>query len=847
MALFGTGSHSEGEQRFYAELFKTFDPQNFGTIQGGQVFGFFLSSRLTKAALGDIWDEATQKQSGGLTVGKFINAMKLISLAQKGIAPKLANIAQHAPVAMPRMQYPAHLKKPAPPQRHQTPSAPQQQPPPKAAPPDPFGGLTSDLGFPALGSSTAVAVSWDTPMAGPGLSGHSAISGGDAKTTAFSSPSLGATPSKAEGGGPSSSLSPSSAASKGASVSINPTVNEYGPISLMKHSHTLTVDQDELSGAGGGPSGSMVPSTSLGGGGVSDEMKPSGLSRRQSTKMLYQEERLREQIRQAEQREKLAKKQANTQRIENERLERENETLRLEVNGARKAQAEALRQSQEALNSMQPLRIENEKLKQAINEWKELIEAKDEELEALEGDLDELRAKNERLENDAIDDKHRIDDLQFKVDRAEATANELTARDRERADALNALRAERAALEDERRTADLRVAQLKDELKRLKRTGSSGLGLDRNTLRKKEADLFNLGAISLSAAAKHEAAGTVSAEPAAAERTDPLAPPQAVAQRPADKEMDDGPGGGPRIGTPSASDSSSADKAVAPPGSHDFDFPEMDGAAKSDSESAAAPPQEPGAEEPSEADSDSMVERVVEEKVEIEETVLREVPFGEEFKASEWFLSASDAASYHKYFLQADSNGDGVIDGGEAQKFFLKSKLNRKLLAKIWVICDQKKQGKLSEAMFCGMFHIVMRVRKSSGKLSVPSELPECLREDNVLRLGTTVQVEVKEKKWVTQRKTVRVENPRKKKKKQSPPPLPQQEEPKDDGLGFGGDAGWDNDFSFDVGDGAKSNHNATKHTPNGATASTQPTATATSVADDANWNAFGDDFGDIF
>merc|ERR1712228_463387 len=76
---------------------------------------------------------------------------------------------------------------------------------------------------------------------------------------------------------------------------------------------------------------------------------PPGLNRRISTKILYQEERLREQIRQAEQREKLAKKQANTQRIENERLE------------------------------------------QAIAQWKKLITAKDEELEALEADVDLLR------------------------------------------------------------------------------------------------------------------------------------------------------------------------------------------------------------------------------------------------------------------------------------------------------------------------------------------------------------------------------------------------------------------------------------------------------------------------
>merc|ERR1711892_617712 len=102
--------------------------------------------------------------------------------------------------------------------------------------------------------------------------------------------------------------------------------------------------------------------------------------------------------------------------------------------------------------------------------------------------------------------------------------------------------------------------------------------------------------------------------------------------------------------------------------------------------------------------------------------------------------------------------------------------------------------------MFCSMFHIVMKVRKSSGKVPVPSELPQCLKEDVVLNLGTTVPVRVKEKKWVTQMKTVRVENPKKKTKEKSssaskekaPPPLPTEQE-----SGFGAADDWGNDFSF--------------------------------------------------
>eukprot|EP00483_Globobulimina_turgida_P007687 UN07702 len=100
-------------------------------------------------------------------------------------------------------------------------------------------------------------------------------------------------------------------------------------------------------------------------------------------------------------------------------------------------------------------------------------------------------------------------------------------------------------------------------------------------------------------------------------------------------------------------------------------------------------------------------------------------------------MSASDVKNYHKYFIQADSNKDGMVDGNEANKFFTKSKLNRKVLAKIWVLSDQKKQGKLTEPMFCSMFHLVMKIKKSGNKLSAPNQLPQCLTEAVVQKLGT--------------------------------------------------------------------------------------------------------------
>merc|ERR1712113_114407 len=119
----------------------------------------------------------------------------------------------------------------------------------------------------------------------------------------------------------------------------------------------------------------------------------------------------------------------------------------------------------------------------------------------------------------------------------------------------------------------------------------------------------------------------------------------------------------------------------------------------------------------------------------------------DEYKSSEWYMSSSDVKTYHKYFIQADTNQDGVVDGNEANKFFTKSKLNRKLLAKIWVLSDQNKQGKLSEEMFCTMFHLVMKIKKSGGKLQVPQQLPPCLTIDVVEKLGTKIQKITKTKK----------------------------------------------------------------------------------------------------
>ena len=56
----------------------------------------------------------------------------------------------------------------------------------------------------------------------------------------------------------------------------------------------------------------------------------------------------------------------------------------------------------------------------------------------------------------------------------------------------------------------------------------------------------------------------------------------------------------------------------------------------------------------------------------------------------DWNISKSDIEKYRKWFLKADTNNDGYIDGEEGRRFFLKSKVSPSELARIWYVvpCD---------------------------------------------------------------------------------------------------------------------------------------------------------------
>lgn len=52
----------------------------------------------------------------------------------------------------------------------------------------------------------------------------------------------------------------------------------------------------------------------------------------------------------------------------------------------------------------------------------------------------------------------------------------------------------------------------------------------------------------------------------------------------------------------------------------------------------------------------------------------------------DWNISKTDIEKYRKWFVKADQNNDGFIDGEEGRKFFLKSKVSKDELAKIWYV-----------------------------------------------------------------------------------------------------------------------------------------------------------------
>merc|ERR1712228_743306 len=384
--------------------------------------------------------------------------------------------------------------------------------------------------------------------------------------------------------------------------------------------------------------------------------------------------------------------------------------------------------------------------------------------------------------------KSSVDDAQFRLERSDALLKELKIKNKEIETRMSDLKEDKLNLEDEKRSLDLKVAQLKDEIKKLKKHKNSGLGLDKTTLMEKEANFLNVNDMNLSVSKASPSASIDNSVSATSAMSD-----------------DDETG-------------------VVQPGAHDFNFSEMT---------------------TTQTTTINNNEQEIVEQIEIEEDVIKTVLIDDEYKNDEWYMSNAERKSYCKYFKQADANQDGVVDGGEANKFFTKSKLNRKLLAKLWSICDQKKQSKLNEPMFCAMFHLVMKIKKSGNKLQVPSALPQCLKVEVIEKLGTKIQKTVKEKKIISQTKMIKVENPNKHKRKKKKNKKKKKEKNKvDNQMDFGNDD-WGNGLSFDTTESTETKQNVITSPPQKNESVTKDKLTQNEPQDDDNWNAFGNFFDD--
>lgn len=105
-------------------------------------------------------------------------------------------------------------------------------------------------------------------------------------------------------------------------------------------------------------------------------------------------------------------------------------------------------------------------------------------------------------------------------------------------------------------------------------------------------------------------------------------------------------------------------------------------------------------------------------------------------------ITKTDIEKYKKWFITADENKDGFIDGKEGRKFFVKSKLSQRELAEIWSVIDLQKSGKLTETQFYAFFHIVMSIKKGPKKLPDNFTLPSHLTQENIIRVMNGEQLQ---------------------------------------------------------------------------------------------------------
>ncbi|RKP11591.1 hypothetical protein BJ684DRAFT_21834 [Piptocephalis cylindrospora] len=84
------------EEFVYKQLFAAADSETLGVVTGQQAVPFFANAKLPSSKLGEVWQLADEDDQGFLLPHQFDVALKLIALAQSGLAPTLANLHRMA-------------------------------------------------------------------------------------------------------------------------------------------------------------------------------------------------------------------------------------------------------------------------------------------------------------------------------------------------------------------------------------------------------------------------------------------------------------------------------------------------------------------------------------------------------------------------------------------------------------------------------------------------------------------------------------------------------------------------------------------------------------------------------
>lgn len=89
--------------------------------------------------------------------------------------------------------------------------------------------------------------------------------------------------------------------------------------------------------------------------------------------------------------------------------------------------------------------------------------------------------------------------------------------------------------------------------------------------------------------------------------------------------------------------------------------------------------------------------------------------------AQGWAVPADMKEKYDMIFTAADKDNDGYVEGGDINKIFTRSKLDRKVLSLIWELSDTEHTGRLNHEQFALAMHLISIGVKGE---TIPTELP---------------------------------------------------------------------------------------------------------------------------